>query len=56
MQKEYFTISQTAKKLNVSKETLRRWDRSGRFPASRHPINNYRVYNEVQIADLAEEL
>ena len=56
MQTEYLTISQTAKKLNVSKETLRRWDKNGRFPASRHPINNYRIYSEVQVADLAEEL
>ena len=56
MSEEYFTISQAAKKLNVSKETLRRWDKSGQFPASRHPINNYRVYNEDQIVSLVEEL
>lgn len=56
MSQEYFTISQAAKKLNVSTETLRRWDKSGQFPSTRHPINNYRVYNEEQIADLVEEL
>lgn len=52
----YLTINEAAKLLKVSKETLRRWDRNGKFRTMRHPINNYRVYSEDQIQNLVEEL
>lgn len=42
--KDYFAISEVADMLSISKETLRRWDKSGKLVAVRHPINNYRVY------------
>lgn len=35
--------------LGVSPQTLRRWDRSGQLPAQRHPVNNYRVYDEREL-------
>ena len=54
--KKYLTVSQAAKILNVSPETLRRWDNSGKFKTSRHPINNYRVYSEEQVINLVQEL
>ncbi len=50
------TIKQVAEKLNVSQETLRRWDKSGKFISTRHPINNYRVYSEEQVDLLVKEL
>ncbi len=53
---KYLTISEAADYLNVSKETLRRWDNSGKFKSVRHPINNYRVYSEEQLFSLVEEL
>ncbi len=53
---KYLTISQAAEILNVSTETLRRWDKSGRFKSSRHPINNYRVYSNSQLDLLVEEM
>ncbi len=46
---EYLTIGQAAEVLGVSKETLRRWDKAGKFISSRHPINNYRVYTKTQV-------
>ncbi|VEN75354.1 Methyltransferase [Candidatus Desulfarcum epimagneticum] len=52
----YLTISQAAKKIGVSSATLRRWDKSGKFPSQRHPINNYRVYNEDRIELVIKEL
>ena len=52
----YFTISQAAKKMGVSAETLRRWDNSGKFTSQRHPINNYRVYKEEQVESFLKEL
>jgi site-specific DNA-methyltransferase (adenine-specific) len=43
------TIGQAAELLKVSPETLRRWDNTGKFKSSRHPINNFRVYSLEQI-------
>lgn len=41
---KYITIKKAAEILGVSALTLRNWDNSGKFPAGRHPISNYRVY------------
>lgn len=53
---KYLSISQAAEILNVSPETLRRWDNSGKFKSSRHPINNYRVYSKEQVINLVSDL
>lgn len=53
---EYLTIKEAAEKLGVNPETLRRWDKSGKFKTSRHPINNYRVYSTDQVSSLVKEL
>jgi site-specific DNA-methyltransferase (adenine-specific) len=42
---KFIKVGQAAKALNISSETLRRWDKSNKFPTQRHPINNYRVYS-----------
>lgn len=47
--KEYFTLSEVADLLSVSKETLRRWDKNGKLIAVREPISNYRVYKKDQL-------
>ncbi len=47
--KEYYTISEVADLLSVSKETLRRWDRNGKLTAVREPMSNYRVYKKDQL-------
>lgn len=49
-------IKKAAEILNVSTETLRRWDNSGKFPSLRHPINNYRVYSEEQLNNFVQEM
>lgn len=41
---EYLTIGEAAEVLGVSKDTLRRWDRSGDLKARRHPVSRYRLY------------
>lgn len=43
--KDYYSLTEVADILGVSKETLRRWDNSGKLKAMRHPINNYRVFH-----------
>lgn len=53
---KYYTVSETADVLNISPQTLRRWDKSGKFVSQRHPINNYRIYTEQQISSFVSEL
>lgn len=47
--KEYYSLSEVADLLSVSKETLRRWDRKGKLSAVREPMSNYRVYKKDQL-------
>lgn len=44
MNKKLLSLSEVADMLSVSKETLRRWDSSGKLVSIRHPINDYRMY------------
>ncbi len=52
--KRYYSLSEASEVLGKSKETLRRWDREGKFVASREPISNYRVYKKEQLALFTE--
>jgi DNA-binding transcriptional MerR regulator len=56
MDKRYINIKQAAKILGVSALTLRNWDNSGKFPAGRHPISNYRVYDVKDLEQLLIDL
>ncbi|MFW3383489.1 DNA (cytosine-5-)-methyltransferase [Aliarcobacter butzleri] len=44
MEQRVFSLEETSEILSVSKETLRRWDNSGKLKSKRNPINNYREY------------
>lgn len=52
---KYLTISETAKLLNKSTKTLRRWDEDGKLVAVREPISNYRVYKKSDVEELFSE-
>ena len=52
----YFSISEAADILGVSYLTLRNWDKSGKFPAHRHPMNNYRVYKLSALEDIINDI
>ncbi len=52
---EYLTISETAKLLNKSTKTLRRWDEEGKLSAVREPMSNYRVYRRDEVETLFAE-
>lgn len=45
----FMTLAEAAAFLGVSKQTLRRWDRSGRLSAVRHPVNGYRHYRRTDV-------
>jgi DNA (cytosine-5)-methyltransferase 1 len=53
--KDYYTLSEVADLLGKSKETLRRWDNSGKLTAVREPMSQYRVYRKEQLK-IFEEL
>jgi len=46
-----YTISQFAKKVNVSASTLRRWDKTGEFKAKKHK-SGHRYYDELDVRSL----
>ena len=56
MREIYFTIKEAAEILGVSPLTLRNWDKSGKFPAQRHPMNNYRVYKLSSLEKIIEDI
>jgi DNA-binding transcriptional MerR regulator len=56
MDRKLISIKDAAKLLGVTALTLRNWDNSGKFPATRHPINNYRVYKVEDIERLLMEI
>ena len=41
---DYLSVGEAAEYLGVSKDTLRRWDRSVKLTARRHPVTGYRLY------------
>lgn len=47
--KNYYSLAEAADILGKSKETLRRWDRTGKLTAVREPISNYRIYEKKQL-------
>lgn len=52
--KEFLPLAEVADILSVSKETLRRWDKSGKLESVRHPINNYRVYRSDDLKQFGQ--
>ena len=52
----YFSIKEAADILSVSPLTLRNWDKSGKFPAQRHPMNNYRVYKLSALEHIIQDI
>ena len=46
------TLKDASKILDVSPETLRNWDKVGKLKASRHPVNQYRLYDLDEIQSL----
>ncbi len=56
MWKNYLRVKEAANLLGVSSLTLRNWDKSGKLPTYRHPINNYRLYRRVDLENFLEKM
>lgn len=46
---DYIQIKAAATLLGVSVNTLRNWERAGKIPVYRHPINGYRLYKKSDL-------
>lgn len=55
-QEIYFSIKEASEILGVTPLTLRNWDKAGKFPAHRHPMNNYRVYKLSALENLIRDI
>ncbi|MGZ3743827.1 MAG: MerR family transcriptional regulator [Pseudobdellovibrionaceae bacterium] len=49
-------VKSAAKTLGIHPDTLRRWERLGLIKSTRHPINNYRLFNEEEIQEVLKKL
>lgn len=52
----YMTVKKAASFLGVSPMTLRRWDNEKKLKATRHPMNNYRLYEKKQLEKILKEI
>jgi DNA (cytosine-5)-methyltransferase 1 len=53
---KFLSLSETAKLIGKSKETLRRWDQKGILIAVREPVSRYRVYKKKDVEKLMGKL
>ncbi len=53
---DFLTVGEAAEYLGVSASTLRNWDRQGKLKASRHPLNDYRLYRRADLEGLTKSL
>lgn len=56
MEKQFLSIKEAAKYLGVSPLTLRNWDKKGKLSPSRHPMNNYRLYDKSDLDALYQRM
>ena len=54
--KEYIRIKDVVILLNISKLTLRNWDKNKKLCTQKHPINNYSVYLKTEIDGIIEQI
>ena len=53
--KDYRKIKEAAELLGVTPATLRNWDRAGKLPVHRHPINRYRLFKKSDLEKILEQ-
>ena len=55
-EKTFYTVKEAALFLSVSPNTLRNWDKAGKFKARRHPMNLYRIYSKAALEKLKTKI
>lgn len=52
--KELYSLAEVADMVGCSKETLRRWEGSGKLNCVRNPMNNYRYYKREELEKIPQ--
>lgn len=52
----YLRVKEAAALLGVSPNTVRAWGAEGKIPEYRHPVNNYRLYKQVELERVLKKL
>jgi site-specific DNA-methyltransferase (adenine-specific) len=52
----YLKIKEAAEFLKITTQTLRNWDNAGKLKTSRHPMNNYRIYDKTSLVRLLKRI
>lgn len=53
---DYMMIKEAARFLGVTANTLRNWEKAGKFKTYRHPINQYRLYKKEDLEKLLGQI
>ena len=53
---ELLTVSEAAGFLGVAPNTIRNWDRDGKIPVFRHPLNHYRMFKQADLLELLRQI
>ncbi len=54
--KDFLRISEAAEYLGVSPNTLRNWESAGKIVATRHPVNDYRLFRREDLDELLKKV
>jgi excisionase family DNA binding protein len=54
--REYVKISEAADLLGVAENTLKSWADSGKVPATRNPVNGYRLFRREDLKAFLRQL
>ena len=54
--KEFIFVSEAAKLLNISQETVKYWERQGKLKAHRIGSRGIRIFAKIDVLDLAESI
>ena len=54
--KDFLRISEAAEYLGVSPNTLRNWEAAGKIGATRHPVNDYRLFRREDLDALLNKV
>jgi site-specific DNA-methyltransferase (adenine-specific) len=52
----YIPLTEAARRLHVSEETVRRWCDRGQIPSVRHPLNNRRQVSAEAVEKIVESM
>ena len=55
-QEGFLRVKEATELLGVSPNTIRSWGADAKIPEYRHPVNNYRLYKQAELARILKKL